>query len=111
MLVMCKSKENETPVLNWLRLRHEDVWGSEYVDPRILDLGNSLKCRSERYASHPGCFTPRTYWIGGWVGPKTGLDDVERRKILPLPGLELLTLGCPGRSQWLYQLCYPDSRL
>jgi hypothetical protein len=32
-------------------------------------------------------FTPRegdpgTHWIGGWVGPRTGLDDVERRKIL-----------------------------
>jgi hypothetical protein len=23
------------------------------------------------------------------VSPRTGLDDVERRKILPLPGLEL----------------------
>jgi hypothetical protein len=24
---------------------------------------------------------------GGWVGPRTGLDDVEVRKLLPLPGL------------------------
>jgi hypothetical protein len=28
------------------------------------------------------------------VGPRTGLDEVERRRILPLPGLELRPL-CP----------------
>jgi hypothetical protein len=28
---------------------------------------------------------PVAHWIGGWVGPRTGLDKVERRKILPLP--------------------------
>jgi hypothetical protein len=31
-----------------------------------------------------GCFTPRervpiTHWIGGWVGPRAGLDNMERR--------------------------------
>jgi hypothetical protein len=25
---------------------------------------------------------PGTRWIGGWVGPRVGLDDVEKRKIL-----------------------------
>jgi hypothetical protein len=30
-------------------------------------------------------FCPR----GGWMGPRTGLDDVERKKILPLPELEV----------------------
>jgi hypothetical protein len=34
-------------------------------------------------ASHLSQFTPveiatGTHWIGGWVGPRTGLDDVER---------------------------------
>jgi hypothetical protein len=29
------------------------------------------------------------HWIGGWMGPRTGLDDVERSKILNLSGLEL----------------------
>jgi hypothetical protein len=37
-------------------------------------------------ASHPGRFTPRerapdTHWIGGWVGPRAGLDAAEKRKI------------------------------
>jgi hypothetical protein len=45
-------------------------------------------------ALRPSCFTPGqrapgTHWIGGWVGPKTRLDDVERRKFLTLPELEL----------------------
>jgi hypothetical protein len=40
------------------------------------------------------------------VGPRAGLDDVERRKFLTLPGLELWHLGRPGRSQWLYRLRY-----
>jgi hypothetical protein len=44
------------------------------MDQRILDVGR---------------ITPRgkalgTHWIGGWVAPRTGLDVVERRKILPL---------------------------
>jgi hypothetical protein len=43
----------------------------------------------------------------GWVGLRTGLDDVERRKILPLPGLELRPLCRPALSQWLYRLRYP----
>jgi hypothetical protein len=42
--------------------------------------------------SCPGRFIPgeralTTQWIGGWVGPRAGLDDVEKRKFLTLPGL------------------------
>jgi hypothetical protein len=58
-------------------------------------------------ASRPGRFTPEekapgTHWIGGWVAPRAGVDDVERRKFLPLPGLQLRLLGRPARSQSLY---------
>jgi hypothetical protein len=42
------------------------------------------------------------------VGPRTGLDDVERRKIVPLSGLELGLLGRSARNQSLYRLRYPD---
>jgi hypothetical protein len=35
-----------------------------------------------------GRFTPGTHWIGGWVGPRGGLDDVEKSKISFLPGIE-----------------------
>jgi hypothetical protein len=34
-------------------------------------------------------------WIGGWVNPKAGLDDMEKWKLLTLPRLELRPLGCP----------------
>jgi hypothetical protein len=36
---------------------------------------------------------PGTHWIGGWVGPRAGLDDVEKRKFLTLPRLEIRPLG------------------
>jgi hypothetical protein len=28
--------------------------------------------------SLPGRFTPGTHWIGVWVGPRAGLDDMEK---------------------------------
>jgi hypothetical protein len=36
---------------------------------------------------------PGTYWIRGLVDPRSGLDDVEERKFLILPGFELRHLG------------------
>jgi hypothetical protein len=32
---------------------------------------------------------PATHWMGGWVHPRAGLDDVEKRKFLSLLKLEL----------------------
>jgi hypothetical protein len=43
------------------------------------------------------------------MGPRVGLDDVEKTKFLTLPGLELRPLGRPVRSQSLYGLGYPGS--
>jgi hypothetical protein len=43
------------------------------------------------------------------VGPRIILDDVERRKLLHLPGLELRLLGRPARGQSLCRLRYPDT--
>jgi hypothetical protein len=54
--------------------------------------------------------TPSTHSIGGWVGPRANLNDVEGR-FLTLPGFELWPLSCPARSQLLYRLCYPGSYL
>jgi hypothetical protein len=57
--------------------------GSGVTAPRIFDLGTR---GGEWSASRPGRFNPRekapvTHWIGGWVGLRTGLDAVVRRKI------------------------------
>jgi hypothetical protein len=48
-------------------------------------------------ASCPGRFTfgeiaPGAHWIG-WVEPRAGLDDVEKRKFMTLLGLKLRPLG------------------
>jgi hypothetical protein len=64
------------------------------VDVKIHEFLASALVRGEWSASRPCCFTPGeralgTHWIGGWVGPRIGLDNVERRTILPLPGLEI----------------------
>jgi hypothetical protein len=52
---------------------------------------------------------PRTHWLGGWVDPRAGLDDVKKRKFLILLRLKLRPLGRPARSQSLYRLRYPGS--
>jgi hypothetical protein len=40
------------------------------------------------------------------VGPRAGLDDMEKRKFLTLQGLEPRPLRRSARSQSLYRLCY-----
>jgi hypothetical protein len=62
-------------------------------------------------ASRPCRFTPGervrgTHFIGGWVCPRTGLGDVEKRKFLALTGLELRPLKRRARRQSLYLLSY-----
>jgi hypothetical protein len=52
---------------------------------------------------------PGNHWIGGWVDLRFGLDDVEKRKLLTLPELELRFLGRPARTQSLYRLRCPGS--
>jgi hypothetical protein len=65
-------------------------------------------------SSLPGRFTrgekdPGIHWIGGWVDPRAGLHEVEKRKFLTLPRLELRPLSRPARSQSVYQLHFPGA--
>jgi hypothetical protein len=46
----------------------------------------------------PGESAPGTHWVGRWVDPRAGLDDVEKRKFLTLPGLNLRPFGHPVRG-------------
>jgi hypothetical protein len=62
------------------------------VDVYIHIFLTSALVGGEWSVLRPCRFTPReriTHWIGGWVGPRAGLDDVEKRRFLSLPGLEL----------------------
>jgi hypothetical protein len=54
--------------------------------------------------------SPGTHFIGGWVDPRAGLDDMEKWKFFTLPGLGTpASPGRPARSQSLYRLSYPGS--
>jgi hypothetical protein len=74
----------------------EWIYRSTFSCPRhYLEMSGQLHA--------PARFTlgeraPGTHWIGGWVDARTGLDDLERRKFLTLPGLELRPISCPARS-------------
>jgi hypothetical protein len=77
------------------------------VDEYIHIFLTSALARGEWSASRPGSFileeiTPGTNCIGGWMEPRAGMDDVEKRKFLTLP--DLRPLGRPARSQSLYRL-------
>jgi hypothetical protein len=45
----------------------------------------------------PGGRTPGTHWIGGWLGPRAGLDTVVARRKIPIPWRES-NPGRPARS-------------
>jgi hypothetical protein len=57
------------------------MWGSGGVAPPFF---TSALDGGEWSASRPGRYT---HWIRGWVGPRAGLDDVEKR-----------ILSCPCRE-------------
>jgi hypothetical protein len=46
-----------------------------------LDGGEWSASRPGRFI--PGEIAPSTLWIGGWVDPTVGIDDVEKREMLP----------------------------
>jgi hypothetical protein len=62
--------------------RHEDLCGcGRWSVMCTLDWGE--------WSAWPlCCFTTDTPWLAGWVDPRTGLDVVAKRKVLPLSGLE-----------------------
>jgi hypothetical protein len=74
----------------------------------ILDVASSLTlvvCLVLRLLYSWGK-SPGTNFIGGWLGPRAGLDDVEKKHLTLLDvGLQPLSHLACGQS--LYQLCYP----
>jgi hypothetical protein len=85
-----------------------DIWGNWDIVPTFL---SSARVADQWLASRPGRFTPEkgtssTHWIVDLVGHRIGLDEVEKRKILPS---RELNPGCPARSLLLFRLSYPCS--
>jgi hypothetical protein len=70
---------------------------------------------SERSASRfsrfiPGEGAPGTRWIGGWVGPRFGLDAVPKRKLNPSSTCLLLNPGHPTRHLITTSTCAPPTK-
>jgi hypothetical protein len=83
-----------------------DIWIYVFLTSTLI-CGECPVSRSDSFT--PGERTPGTDWIGGWMDLRTDLNDAKKRKILPLPGLELRPLGRPARSQSLCRVHYPVS--
>jgi hypothetical protein len=103
-----QSKKKSKAVL----LRHGGAWGERRYSSysfliSTLDGGEWSASRPGRALPPPGQRTPCTNWIGGWVGPRAGLDAGARRKIdCPCRGSNP---DRPARSQTLYCLSYRGS--
>jgi hypothetical protein len=101
--ILLKGKGEVVPVL--FSTEHHAMkayWGSGGIAPRILTTALDGGVWS---ASRPGHFTPKkispsTPWIGGWVGPRVGLDAVVKRKFSAPAGTRIP--DHPARSPALY---------
>jgi hypothetical protein len=101
IVLLIHGKGNAVSVRNWLtttpwRRMGEWKYRSMYPWPRQwFEVSGQFHAPA---ALPPGKISPCTYWIGCWVGPRTSLDDVERRKILAPTVLKLRSHGRPTRN-------------
>jgi hypothetical protein len=84
--------------------------GSGCIDPHFLDLGTSWRwvVSFTTQPLYPRGKSPR-FPLDRKLS--AGLNDVEKRKFLTLPGLELRLLGRPARNQSLYRLRHLARRI
>jgi hypothetical protein len=83
-------KGKVVPVLNYFSTMpwgHVGKW--RYSSPLLTSELDGDECSDSR----PGRFNlggkaPDIYCMGGWVGPRDALDDIEKGKIMSLPGIE-----------------------
>jgi hypothetical protein len=83
-----RHKRNEFICVSlWLfnyALCHEDIWGEWRYSSTFLDFGTSWRwvVSFTPLPLYPPGNDPLDRRIGDWVGPRFGLDAVEKRKIL-----------------------------
>jgi hypothetical protein len=58
--------------------RSQSLYRLRYHGSPMKAYGGVALAGSEWLASRSGRFTPGTHWIGGWVDPTAGLDDVKK---------------------------------
>jgi hypothetical protein len=106
-------KDEVVPVLNYLcTVPWKYVGGGEWIDSHFIDLGTSLRWWMVRFM--PWLIFPEervtgTHCIRDWVGPRAGLNDMEKRRFLTLPRLKLQPLSRTACNQSLSLLHYPGS--
>jgi len=86
------------------------VWLYAFLTSALVGGKWSIS-RFDRFT--PGVKAPVTNWIGGWVGPRAGLDAIAKRTISHHCLCWELNPGRPARSlvSILTELRYRDKKL
>lgn len=72
---------------NVVQLEYENVYLKGQADPKNWRYGQvefyCTNIRRAKWTSHPGRLTPgnqatATHWLRGWVGPRAGLNILEK---------------------------------
>jgi hypothetical protein len=71
----------------------------------VIDGDKLLASRSSRFTT--GERAPSAHWLGGWVGPVTGLDAMEKRNMFPY---KETNPGHPVAGPSLYDWAIPNQQ-
>jgi hypothetical protein len=82
-------------LFNWA-LCHKDIRRSGGIVPLILNLSTRWKwvVSFTPLPLYPQGTAPCIHWVGGWLDPRAGRNVKEKRRILPLQGIESRVLAC-----------------
>jgi hypothetical protein len=96
------AKVNLSLCLTNQKLRHEDVWKNQFIDPHILNLGTRWVVTLTPRPLYPHRKNPR-YLFDRLGGIHNRSARCGEEKFLSLLGLEPRTLCRPAHSQALYR--------
>jgi hypothetical protein len=94
-----------------MQMKQTSFCDTQIYFPSIIDTHKQRQKLRASQVHKQTNFTPRplytqekntgTHWTGGWMSPRTDLDVVAKRKIMPCQESKP---GPPARSQSLYRL-------